>query len=131
MDLTPCVAAGRQVIERYGSSGFRIAGVIWRGSVFVFPDFTQPWVAANTAAVTAQSLMPIVEHGGIEVLLLGLGRRMSPLMPELRVAFRQTGVALEPMDTGAACRTFNALLAEGRRVAAALIPPTNTNLINC
>ena len=66
MDLISRVPAGRQVIERYGSSGFRISGVIWRGSVLVSPDFTQPWLAADAAAVTAQSLMPIVDHGGIE-----------------------------------------------------------------
>jgi uncharacterized protein len=124
MDLISPVPAGPQVIERYGSNGFRISGVIWHGSVLVSPDFTQPWAAADAPAVTAQSLMPIVEHGGIEVLLLGLGRRMSPLMPELRLALRQIGVALEAMDTGAACRTFNALVAEDRRVGAALIPPT-------
>lgn len=71
MDLTPRVAAGRQVIERYGSGGFRIAGVIWRGSVLVFSDLTMPWVVAEAPEVTSQSLLPIVEHGGVDVLLLG------------------------------------------------------------
>ncbi len=122
MDLTPRVAAGRQVIERYGSGGFRIAGVIWRGSVLVFSDLTMPWVVAEAPEVTSQSLLPIVEHGGVDVLLLGLGRRMLPLTLELRMALRQMGIAVESMDTGAACRTFNVLLAEERRVAAALIP---------
>jgi uncharacterized protein len=46
---------------------------------------------------------------------------MSPVPPALRAALRGAGIAVEPMDTGAACRTFNVLLAEGRRVAAALI----------
>ncbi len=40
------------------------------------------------------------------------------------LGLRATGIALEPMDTGAACRTYNVLVAEGRRVAAALIPPS-------
>ncbi len=123
MDLTPRVPVGRQVIDRYGSSGFRIAGVIWRGSVLVFPDLTLPWVVAAAAEVTSQSLLPIVVRGGVSVLLLGLGRRMSVLSPELRLAFREMGIGIEGMDTGAACRTFNVLLAEDRRVAAALIPP--------
>lgn len=123
MDLTPRVAVGRQVIERYGSGGFRIAGVIWRGSVLVFPDLTVRWVVAEAASVTSQSLLPIVEHGGVDVLLLGLGRRMLLRTLELRTALLQMGIAVEPMNTGAACRTFNVLLAEERRVAAALIPP--------
>ena len=42
---------------------------------------------------------------------------------ELRTSLRQSGIVIEAMDTGAACRTFNMLLAEERRVAAALIPP--------
>ncbi len=123
MDLTPLIPAGRQVIERYGPSGFRVAGVIWRGSVLVFPDLTLPWTAAAPAAVTVESLKPVVEHGGVRILLLGLGRRMPTIAGELRAALRQAGIALEPMDTSAACRTYNVLLAEDRRVAAALIPP--------
>jgi uncharacterized protein len=123
MDLTPLVPAGRQVIERYGPSGFRVTGVIWRGPVLVFPDLTLPWTAAAPAAVTAESLQPVVEHGGVQILLLGLGRRTPTVAGELRTALRRAGIALEPMDTGAACRTYNLLLAEDRRVAAALIPP--------
>ncbi|HUC72044.1 MAG TPA: Mth938-like domain-containing protein [Stellaceae bacterium] len=123
MDLTPVVPAGRQVIERYGPSGFRVTGVIWRGSVLVFPDLTLPWAAVAPAAVTAESLLPVVEHGGVQIVLLGLGSRMPTISRELRGALRQAGISLEPMDTGAACRTYNLLVAEDRRVAAALIPP--------
>jgi uncharacterized protein len=48
---------------------------------------------------------------------------MSPLPGTLRGDLRAAGIVLEPMDTGAACRTYNVLVAEGRQVAAALIPP--------
>jgi uncharacterized protein len=123
MDLTPIVPAGRQVIERYAPSGFRVTGVIWRGSLLVFPDRTLPWTAADAAAVSWESLAPVVEHGGVQILLLGLGKRMGNVAGELRARLRAAGVALEPMDTGAACRTYNVLMAEDRRVAAALIPP--------
>ncbi len=123
MDLTPLVPAGRQVIERYGASGFRIAGVIWRGPVLVFPDLTVRWTAPRTDGVSEESLKPVVEHGGVQILLLGLGGRMSAVTRELRAALRQAGISLEPMDTGAACRTYNVLLSEDRRVAAALLPP--------
>jgi uncharacterized protein len=123
MDLTPLVPAGRQVIERYGPSGFRITGVIWRGPVLVFPDLTLPWTITGPAAVTTGSLKPVVEHGGVQILLLGLGSQSSTIAGQLRATLRLTGIALEPMDTSAACRTYNVLLAEDRRIAAALIPP--------
>jgi uncharacterized protein len=124
IELTPLVPAGRQVIERYGPSGFRIAGVIYRGSVLVFPDLTLPWAVASAASVTAESLAPVVAHGGVQILLLGLGRTMAMMPLPLRDALRAAGIVLEPMDTGAACRTYNVLLAEDRRVAAALLPPS-------
>jgi uncharacterized protein len=123
MDLTPLVPAGRQVIERYASSGFRVTGVIYHGPILVFPDLVLPWDAASGSAATWENLAPVIEHGGVQILLLGLGRTMSPVPRTLRSALRAAGIALEPMDTGAACRTYNVLVAEGREVAAALIPP--------
>jgi uncharacterized protein len=120
MDLTPLVQPGQQVIERYGASGFRVSGQVYHGAVLVFPDRTVAWEAA---ALTAESLAPVVAHGGVELLLLGLGSRMMPVNGTLRAVLRATGIAVEAMDTGAACRTYNVLLAEDRRVAAALLPP--------
>jgi uncharacterized protein len=120
MDLTPLVRPGTQVIERYGPAGFRVSGQIHHGAVFVFPDRTMAW---EGAAITVESLEPVVAHGGVELLLLGLGRRMMPVAAALRAALRGRGIAVEAMDTGAACRTYNVLLAEERRVAAALLPP--------
>ena len=120
MELTPLVPPGRQVIERYAPSGFRVSGTIYRGPVLVFPDQTLEWAAA---AMTAEGLAPVIGRGGIELLLLGLGRHMVPVAATLRAALRACGIALEAMDTGAACRTYNVLLAEDRRVAAALLPP--------
>ncbi len=122
MELTPLVPPGRQLVERYGPSGFRISGVIWPGAVLVLPDETIAWPVASLADVTRESLDPILGRD-VQILLLGLGRRMTAVAPSLRVALREAGIALEPMDTGAACRTYNILVAEGRRVAAALLPP--------
>ena len=96
------------------------AGFGWQ---VVFPDCTLPWAAASTAVISWESLAPVVEHGGVQILLLGLGRTMGAIPRDLRTPFRAAGIVLEAMDTGAACRTFNVLLAEDRRVAAALLPP--------
>ena len=123
MDLTPVIPADRQVIERYAASGFRVSGVIYQGPVLVFPDRTVRWDAAAASEVTWESLAPVIEHGGVQILLLGLGRSVGAVSSELRTALRASHITLEPMDTGAACRTYNVLVAEDRRVAAALIPP--------
>jgi uncharacterized protein len=123
MDLTPVIRADRQVIERYGARGFRVSGVIYNGPVLVFPDRTMPWGAACPSDVTRESLSPVIERGGVQILLLGLGRSTSVVPASLRAALRAARIALEPMDTGAACRTYNVLVSEDRRVAAALIPP--------
>jgi uncharacterized protein len=124
VDLTPVVPTGRQVIERYAASGFRVNGVIYPGPVLVFPDRTLPWEVACAADIAVESLAPVIEHRGVRILLLGLGRLMSPVSGALRAALRAAGIVLEPMDTGAACRTYNVLVAEDRPVAAALMPPS-------
>ncbi|HTZ34779.1 MAG TPA: Mth938-like domain-containing protein [Stellaceae bacterium] len=113
-------AASRQTIERYSAAGFRVSGVVFAGPVLVFPHLTIAWEAA---AATLEALAPVIEHGGIELVLLGLGRRGRPVAPPLRAALKARGIGIEAMDTGAACRTYNVLLAEDRLVAAALLPP--------
>lgn len=111
---------GRQLIERYGVSGFRISGVIFAGPVLVFPERTTLW---ENPAPTFDGLAPIIAEGDIELILLGLGKRGGPVAPALRAALKAHGIGVEAMDTGAACRTFSVLLAEDRRVAAALLLP--------
>jgi uncharacterized protein len=120
MDLTPLVQPGQQFIERYGPTGFRVSGIVYLGPVLVFPDRTVAWAEATISEV---ALAPVVEHGGVELLLIGLGRRMAPVGPGIRTALRARGITIEAMETGAACRTYNVLLGEDRRVAAALLPP--------
>jgi uncharacterized protein len=123
MELTQVIRADRQVIERYAAEGFRVSGVIYRGPILVFPDRTMAWQVATAADVDGDSLAPVIEHGGVEILLLGVGRSMQAPAAALRATLRAVRIAVEPMDTGAACRTYNVLIAEDRRVAAALIPP--------
>ena len=119
MELTQLAQTGRQVIERHGPAGFCINGIVYPGPVIVFPDRTVAW---QDAALTEAALAPVVAHGGVELLLLGLGRAMLPVAPALRLALKTHGIVIEAMATGAACRTYNILLAEDRRVAAALLP---------
>ena len=124
MDLTPVGPARYQIIERYAASGFRVSGVIYHGAVLVFPDRTMHWDVASASDVTLDALDPVIRHGEVEILLLGLGRSVPAVPAALRTALRAARIALEPMDTGAACRTYNVLVGEDRRVAAALIRPS-------
>ena len=122
VDVTPQVPTGRQVIQGYGEGGFRIAGARHQGSVLVFPERTLAWPVTDIQSVSLDSLRPVLApDAGVRVLLLGCGARMAPVDPTLRAALREAGLGVEAMDTGAACRTFNVLLAEARGVAAALI----------
>ncbi len=123
-DITPQVPDGRQLIYAYGDGGFRIASVAYSGSVVVMRERTELWPIADASDVTLASLETVVAEARrlpIDILLIGSGARPAPFPATLRAELRAVGMALEWMDTGAACRTFNILLAEERRIAAALI----------
>ena len=122
MAISPAVPANRQLIQGYHPDGFRIAGIEHKGSVLVLPERTLAWPVQAPDRVTPESLAPIVAAApAVELLILGLRSRFLAVPAELRQALKDRGIALEAMDTGAACRTYNVLLAEERRVAAALI----------
>jgi uncharacterized protein len=121
MEFTRIPAEGRQFIQAHREGGFTIAGVRHEGSVLVLPDRTLPWPVRELGAVTLDSLAPITGAAAIDILVLGCGAAFGQPTAELRAALRARGIVIEPMDTRAACRTFNVLLAEDRRVAAALI----------
>lgn len=122
MDITPAVATGRQIIERYGDGRFQVSGQRLEGSVLVFPDRAERWPVTGMGDVSLDSLAPIrAAAERIDVLLLGTGRTFALLSADLRRELREAGIVVESMDTGAACRTYNILLLEERQVAAALI----------
>ncbi len=121
MDVTPLIPQGKQIIEAYGEGGFRISGKRVEGSVIVFPDKVIAWVPADMSAGSLQPVGAAGQAGSVELLLIGTGARMTQVDRALRQTLRADGVVIEAMDTGAACHTYNVLMAEGRRVAAALI----------
>src|ERR1700719_1287675 len=100
MDLTPVAGAGRQIIERYAAGGFRVSGGIYHGPILVFPDLTVAWDAPSASDVTWETLAPVIEHGRVEILLLGLGRSARAVPEAWCTALRTPGIALEGMDTG-------------------------------
>lgn len=122
MDITPAIPEGKQVIDSYGPGRFQVTRMLYESSVLVLPDLTLPWAVTSFEEIDFESLGPAVARAGdIEVLLIGTGARMQPLPSVLRNELRAAGLAVDFMETGAACRTYNVLLTEERRVAAALI----------
>lgn len=123
MDVTPIIPADRKFIDGYGPGEFQVSGEVLHGALLVFPDRVEAWPVTSVEDLAEDSFASLAHaEPPVEVLLLGCGRRMALIRSSLRATLRASGVVVEPMDTGAACRTYNVLLAEGRRVAAALIP---------
>ena len=108
-------------IDAYGNGGFRFAGMSHRGSILCLPSGIYAWEPPDP--LDASSLEPALAERGelLRVLILGTGMRQVFPAAAVRRAFIEAGLALEPMDTGAACRTYNVLLAEGRPAGAALL----------
>jgi len=122
LKLTRQSSADRQLVQRYGGGGFKVSGVVFEGSVIVTPGETLAWTVASLVNITLKDLQPLIALASqLDVCLLGCGKEMMPLPREIRTALKEAGLSIDPMDTGAACRTYNVLLGEGRAVAAALI----------
>lgn len=113
---------GRAPIDAYGNGGFRFAEMSHVGSLLLLPSGIYAWPITQFDELTPESFRSVFnEASEIDFLLLGTGERQNFASAEIRSAFEEAGVGLELMDTGAAARTYNVLLAEERAVAAALI----------
>lgn len=112
-----------QVIRSYGPGRFTIGEREWREPVLVTPTATSAWTVTRAEDLTPASVAVLREGPSpAELLVLGCGSRAVFLPPALRAALKTAGLSVEVVDTGSACRIYNVLVAEGRRVAAALIP---------
>jgi len=113
---------GRHIIDTYGNGGFRFAGMSHRGSLLLLPSGVRAWDVTSPKAIDRTYLRPVqAEASGIELLLVGTGLDIAAIDPSLRGWLKDAGVGLDVMQTGAAARTYNILVAENRKVAAALI----------
>lgn len=122
MDITPVLPKGRQIIETYGNGRFTIAGQKFLSSVIIFPNKTYPWPITSPSEITEESISVLVESASeFELLILGLGSSNIDSNENLKIILNDNKIRYDIMDTGAACRTFNVLLSEDRRVAAALL----------
>ncbi len=135
MDITPLINRGQKVIQSYDHGKFTINGNPYTGAVAVFPDRVIKWdVNIKSADIkNAEDYMltglnmsdfniPEQNICNIDVVLLGTGEKQKFLPKDLKQELKKGSIHIETMDTGAACRTYNVLMAEGRRVAALLLP---------
>lgn len=109
----------RNVITAYGGGGFRVSGERQEGSIVVLSDRVLPWPVSALDQLTPAFFEDFIDS--IEVLLIGCGARFDVSPTATHETMARLGIAVDVMDTGAACRTYNVLVAEDRRVAAALI----------
>ncbi|MGB7242383.1 MAG: Mth938-like domain-containing protein [Sulfitobacter sp.] len=102
--------------EGYGPGFFRIGGQVIQGAVLTGPTGTQSWGGYDDAA----TLLALA--GQIDVLFVGTGAEVAHIPQDLRGQLEDANIGAEVMASPAACRTYNVLLSEGRRIALAMIP---------
>lgn len=112
---------GRAPVEAYGNGGFRFADMSHKGSILCLPSGIYAWAVDDVADIKMGAFKQVMAEQELEILLVGTGADLRPLPENLRAALQKKGIRADPMGTGAAARTFNVLLSEGRAVGAALL----------
>ena len=120
MKLHASRASGVNTITGYGDGYVMVNGQRRDSSIVVLPDRVESWPPSAFERLTADDFTFLRELG-VEIVLLGTGAKQRFPHPRLTASLAQAGIGLEVMDLKAACRTYNILVAEERRVAAALL----------
>ncbi|MEM7641764.1 MAG: Mth938-like domain-containing protein [Pseudomonadota bacterium] len=116
MNLTEVTFDDARPFDGYGPGFFRIGGQVVEGPLILHPGGLAPWSGyGDMGPLTALA-------GDIDVVFIGTGAEIAHVPADLRAAVEGAGLGLEVMNTPAACRTYNVLVGEGRRVAAAVLP---------
>ena len=116
MRLNEVTYSDAQPIEGYGPGFFRIGGKVHEGPVVTGPKGTLPWGGYDDLATL------LAFSGETDVIFVGTGAEIAHIPGDLRTQLEEAGLGVEIMNSPAACRTYNVLLSEGRRIALALIP---------
>jgi uncharacterized protein len=103
-------------IDSYGPGFFRVAGEVIHGAIIVTKDTATTWAGPDDLAAL------LALKGTIDVLFYGTGTQTAHPPKALRDALEEIGIGIEPMATAPACRTYNVLISEGRRIALAALP---------
>ena len=113
---------GRFPIDAYGNGGFRFADMSHKGSILALPSGIYAWPPVAVADLTPRSFDAVLrEAAEIDTLLIGTGADPAFLDDSILWRLRDGRRGIDAMTTGAAARTYNIMLGESRRVAAALL----------
>lgn len=119
----PLLESGRPVVRHYRPGEIRVRGTAYSASLILTPQQIiadwRPQDAADLAAADLERLLALDPRP--DMVLLGTGERQRFPQRDVLAPLLAAGIGLEIMDTAAACRTWNVVLSEGRRAAAALI----------
>ena len=116
MRLNEVVYTDAKPVDGYGPEFFRIGGEVYHGPLVVLPTGIAPW----GGYADAQTLIDAVAD--LDVVFVGTGADIAHIPAGLRTALEDAGLGVEVMSSPTACRTYNVLLSEGRRVGLALLP---------
>lgn len=116
MQLIEITFQGATPIDGYGPGFFRVAGEVVEGPILVTVTSARGWGGYDDSA----ALLDLAED--VDVIFIGTGAETAHIPTGLRRLLEDAEVGVEVMSTPAACRTYNVLLSEGRRVAVAALP---------
>jgi len=126
MDITPLIPKGRNIINSYSDSGFKISEKDFSGSIILLPSEVLEISFREKDLLEGEKLLDCLSDftdAEIEIILIGTGKNHLHLKPSLREKIKEkfSFASIDEMTTGAACRTFNILTLEDRKVAAILV----------
>lgn len=116
MRLNEVTFDGALPVDGYGPGFFRVAGEVHEGALMLWETGKAGW----GGFADVDSLMSLA--GDVDVLFVGTGAEIAHLPADVRARLEAAGLGVEVMNTPAACRTYNVLISEGRRVALAVLP---------
>ncbi|MBB4210331.1 uncharacterized protein EV659_101399 [Rhodothalassium salexigens DSM 2132] len=123
MEMKEQARPGLVTVAGYGRGGFRVGQTWYAGAVLVLPGRCVALGAVAPAEIDAARLAPLWDASDpADIVLFGGGASLLPVPAAMRAALAARGLSADPMDSGAAARTFNVLVAEDRRVGAVLLP---------
>lgn len=116
MQLIEITFDGATPIDGYGPGFFRIAGEVVEGPILVTVTSARNWGGYDDRT----PLLDLAED--VDVIFIGTGAETAHIPADLRRSLEEAEIGIESMSSPAACRTYNVLLSEGRRVAVAALP---------
>jgi uncharacterized protein len=115
MELEPVEFREGAPIDGYGPGFFRVGGTRHEGPMWLTPFARSLWSPWEPAPILAA-------REDIDLVLVGTGPEMAHIPEAFRTPLEEAGIGIETMASAQACRTYNVLLGEGRRIGAALLP---------